>query len=640
MIISSILMRNFLPYAGENPIFFATDKLMNVTVIHGENTKGKTSLLNAFRWVLYGHPVSDGELLQPKDLMNKEALAEGENEFEVEIRFTHAGKNYEMSRGARIGSNGIWEVTPSLKEGGIPIASAHIPKIINGIAPEEVSRFFLFDGELLKEYEELVKHTSTSAQKIKESIERVLGVPALLESVDALEEVHSVLRKAANDEAKKSKSHGAATETMEEKIAELERLKSERQELVAINEECQRQIDELTGDIDRHEDKFKESQEKSTLEGRLSTISDLVSSKKNQFTDMLSTLWVAICTSVINKEIDSDADSVTEFDEHLTEILRLAKNSSNCPVCDTEITTSTRASIVSKLEDLYEITEKSGLSDMSASLRKLGSVSSITTEGLISLEKEIITLEVESDEVSKKISDLTKRLQGFAADEVSKQYASRAQQIHNLEVNNKNLVSLDRKIADIEKEMSSLEEVIKAHGSQKSIKAMNNSEKANDVLMVLRSSVDLLRNALRAKVEKKATDAFINLTSRRADYRSLSINENYGLEIVNDEGETVPLKSAGASQIVALSLIAGLNQTGKSPGPVIMDTPFGRLDVVHRENILQYMPKTASQFIVLVHSGEVGESGMILSKIASRIGRTWKIESINAYKSTIMEVAS
>ena len=71
-----------------------------------------------------------------------------------------------------------------------------------------------------------------------------------------------------------------------------------------------------------------------------------------------------------------------------------------------------------------------------------------------------------------------------------------------------------------------------------------------------------------------------------------------------------------------------------------MDTPFGRLDEIHRGNILEYMPKTASQFIVLVHSGEIEESGRLISRIGDRIGRTWKIESINANKSLITEVMS
>jgi DNA sulfur modification protein DndD len=43
-----------------------------------------------------------------------------------------------------------------------------------------LSRFFLFDGELLQEYEELLIEGSEQGRQIKESIEQVLGVPALI----------------------------------------------------------------------------------------------------------------------------------------------------------------------------------------------------------------------------------------------------------------------------------------------------------------------------------------------------------------------------------------------------------------------------------------------------------------------------
>ena len=159
-------MRDFLPYAGENPVFFARDNISNVTVIHGENTKGKTSLLNAFRWVLYGHPIRDNKLIEPKDLFNKEAFQAGKDFFEVELRFSVKSVPYIMNRGARLRKDDEWDVSVSLLEDGIPVTQSQIAKKINSMAPEEVSQFFLFDGELLSKYEDLLDHTSSSADEL------------------------------------------------------------------------------------------------------------------------------------------------------------------------------------------------------------------------------------------------------------------------------------------------------------------------------------------------------------------------------------------------------------------------------------------------------------------------------------------
>jgi hypothetical protein len=44
---------------------------------------------------------------------------------------------------------------------------------------------------------------------------------------------------------------------------------------------------------------------------------------------------------------------------------------------------------------------------------------------------------------------------------------------------------------------------------------------------------------------------------------------------------SLPIVSAGSEQIVALSLIGALNRCATREGPVVMDTPFGRLDRRH-----------------------------------------------------------
>ena len=123
------------------------------------------------------------------------------------------------------------------------------------------------------------------------------------------------------------------------------------------------------------------------------------------------------------------------------------------------------------------------------------------------------------------------------------------------------------------------------------------------------------------------------MTSRPDDYNGLRITDSYGLEMIAADGTVVPQRSAGAEQVVALALIDGLNKVGKSPGPVIMDTPFGRLDETHRSNILKYMPKTARQFMVFVHSGELSKGSKALEPITAQIGREYTIKSSGPYVS-------
>ena len=57
----------------------------------------------------------------------------------------------------------------------------------------------------------------------------------------------------------------------------------------------------------------------------------------------------------------------------------------------------------------------------------------------------------------------------------------------------------------------------------------------------------------------------------------LRITDHYGLEIIDSDGEVVR-RSAGYEHLVALSLIAALQDSAAVRGPVVMDYPFGRLD--------------------------------------------------------------
>jgi DNA sulfur modification protein DndD len=55
---------------------------------------------------------------------------------------------------------------------------------------------------------------------------------------------------------------------------------------------------------------------------------------------------------------------------------------------------------------------------------------------------------------------------------------------------------------------------------------------------------------------------------------------------------------------VALSLIGGLNRASGKQAPIVMDTPFGRLDRTHRAHVLEFLPDLGSQYVLLVQSSE------------------------------------
>jgi DNA sulfur modification protein DndD len=70
-----------------------------------------------------------------------------------------------------------------------------------------------------------------------------------------------------------------------------------------------------------------------------------------------------------------------------------------------------------------------------------------------------------------------------------------------------------------------------------------------------------------------------------------------------------------------------------------MDTPFGRLDRSHRENIMRFVPTLADQVALLVHSGEI-DPDRDLEPVKGKISAEWMIAHLESTRSELRKGAS
>lgn len=127
---------------------------------------------------------------------------------------------------------------------------------------------------------------------------------------------------------------------------------------------------------------------------------------------------------------------------------------------------------------------------------------------------------------------------------------------------------------------------------------------AADLHALFDEGVTVFREQLRRRVEADATRHFTSLTTE-LEYKALRINDSYGLTIIHQNGSDIPVRSAGAEHVVALSLLGALQNNAPLRGPIIIDSPFGRLDGGHRARIVEALPEMASQVILLVYEEEL-----------------------------------
>ena len=88
MKIEFMRIENWRSFYGKNEIFFSTDAEKNVTLVRAENGVGKTSLLAALNWCLFGILPNEDDFQNPKSLVNSYArLNENARQTKVELEF-------------------------------------------------------------------------------------------------------------------------------------------------------------------------------------------------------------------------------------------------------------------------------------------------------------------------------------------------------------------------------------------------------------------------------------------------------------------------------------------------------------------------------------------------------------------------
>ena len=104
---------------------------------------------------------------------------------------------------------------------------------------------------------------------------------------------------------------------------------------------------------------------------------------------------------------------------------------------------------------------------------------------------------------------------------------------------------------------------------------------------------------------------------------AVTLYDTYNRSVSKDE------LSAGEQQIYTTALLWGLARTSGKPLPMILDTPLGRLDTIHRQLLVEhYFPYVSHQIVLLSTDTEI--VGHLLSLLKPHISHTFRL----AYQQT------
>jgi len=626
MIIRSVEMLNFMPYVGEQKVSFDTSKEHPVVLIYGENNRGKSSLFSAIKWSLYGEHIDrTGRKTPEENILNDSAFDAGVRTFAVTIALESDGDSYLIQRTSEVnadrdGNRTSTKQKVTMRKNANFVEHVEIQPTINQIMNKEISIFFLCDMEVLEDYEKLVKDDKLAAEGIKNAIEDILGVPAIVAVREGLKAVSSD----AFVEIKKNSESSIESTRIQNEIAmeeeKFNKAKSELGKAIVRLQAKEKEKEDLDKLLSKHEQSAELiGIEKTLLDQEESDLKEIERLRVEIQLAMRESWWLPISHLVESKyaetqnatEIAASRNSTLSAKNSRLMALSLSMESGSCGECGQGIPDAGKMEIQNQIEKLkVEITELQipmvpSLESLMEESKKLARFRVPPKAALIrSHEKSIRLLLNENMKRRQRLRDISSQLDGIDKSEVQQLNTKRHTVTLELGITLTAIKAENAKASDAEKEITALQSKFSKLQSVVDVNEITIEHAISSYLaLVFEKAVQNFRETTKREVERAASEIFKKLVSKNA-FSNLEINENYGLRLVDDSGRSFDHRGAGVEQVVALSLILALGRKAVRSGCLVLDTPFARLDEVHRDNILKYLPLESEQVILLLQSGE------------------------------------
>jgi len=665
MIFRELIVFNWIPYLGNQTIHFNdSDELMNITMIRGQNKGGKSAIIRAIKWALYGDTGDVNEYKNPLDLLNRDAKNNGNFQFSVSFILENNGKRIKITRtmkptdGISTPKNSDFVSTFTIQEDGEWIYGDALDKYIKEILPSDISDFFLFDGEMLQQYKGLT-NDSNSATKLKTQIEKVIKTPYIKTARDDLKAIKRELLQKTGEgtDDKQLQILYSGVKELSEKEEEYESTLNELSKHIASERELLRGID---SDLESHSAMMKTMSALKEIGNQTSFIESEIDNTKDIMKSQGSNAWSYLASCLIESKkiyLESEENELAIFiEENRTrEILSslLDDSSHHCKLCDSILSSEKKIAIKNKLSD-YSTQDTAAAEDKLKEVRKL--------LNRISSSDDLATLRRQP----KKYYDNMVKLQEFNIEvENLKRQTNLIEQsdikdlLRRQAASEQEILELEKSVDRCNEELSGPNAIMGnglygAEGIQKTKKTredlLNKLQKdkpiydRNQALLalctaaekVLSDTLERLIQEVRKEIESFANEMYRKMTVEKSS-TSLKINDAFGLDVIDANGERLTTSSAG-NQIVALSLLHGLKAATGLKGPLLIDTPFARVDLEHRQTMLNSYAKMTDQIILLVHSGEILEGGDLELSIAKNIGSRYTIVKESDTSSTLLRV--
>ena len=647
LILKALILHNFGPFKGRQRIDFTQDD--GVMIIYGENMRGKTSLLNAIRFAFFGRVVGRGsKSTSIHEITNWEEAAAGRYGFQIELEFSSDGHEFKLTRtcAPRVSSpsgDTDYQVDRFLERDGDVLGPDQTSAELARILPEQISRFFLFDGELLQEYEDLLSSESDMGRRISEAIERILGVPVLTSSRATalrLKELSEKREATAAQSDQKTREYGNQLADLH---AQRDVLKKDLSELKDCLNQLRIKKATLEDALKRKERYASLMEKRDGLERLVAEQMERLDAKRNEIETQMSNAWCTLLApkmketySLLEARKDELEISVTRW--KVLQDLK-AEATHTCPTCLQEISQSARSAMEVAAGGEDETGVEIARQDLENVRRRLSALSRIIEDdhgdALRVRWEAADELAVDIADKKGQITEIKKQLETIDEASLRKDKTEYEQTVRAIDAAERALDECERRITDINTSAEKIQKRLDKLGGNDLQGERDRRALYSQVHQLFDEAVSVYRDQLRQRVESDATKHFRALITE-PDYHSLRINDNYGLSIIHKDGSLIPIRSAGAEHVVALCLVGALQNNAPLRGPIIIDSPFGRLDRGHTTNIVRALPTMAKQVMLLVYEDEL-PADLARNELKGQLKSEWRLDRRSARHTDLVQ---
>lgn len=654
MILQQLTLRNFGLYAGENSLDLSPGRkrgrAMPIILFGGVNGGGKTTILDAIQLVLYGNRARCSKRAdKPYDDFLRESIHHGVDPAEgaaVQLAFRFAAEGeehlYEVSRSWTVVKDRVRERVDISKDGEPDEwLSDNWNQVVEELIPFGIAQLCFFDAEKIR----FLAEDETSSEALGVAIKSLLG----------LDLAERLIADAASLQSRQAKRGRKSPD-----LAELERLDAELAQKQSEIEVLHQRIASLENPrlladrrVKEANDKFakmggkhwaqreEQLRKRGELEARVKQSEEqLVSLAASELPLVLvADLLKDVAARVQREEAAAENEIVvkllSERDESVLKLLKAEKLKSETlkqirSFLETDRTA--RAGSAAAGQHLKMSVDGRHLLDhlVSRGLSERVEASAQLLKGLDksrrSLEQVHRSLAATPDEES--IRGIAEELQGASGE--LKELSS---EIDRLE---KDLEGLRFEHAELETAARKLR--------RKVVDEQIHTEEEGRVANLLQRTKETMTQFLRVSTNRKI-DRLSELVSSSFRYllrkktlveRVLIDPDTFAISLIDHQGRRVSKErlSEGEKQIFAISVLWGLSQASARQLPAIIDTPMARLDVGHRNQLVElYFPQASHQVIILSTDTEIERD--YFQQLQPHIARAYHLNYDEAQRCTV-----